>query len=104
RRAPAREPVLSTKRSGEPLEPIHGFPVRLIVPGWYGVASVKWLGRIRAIDYAFAGYSQPKKYTVQHRTPQGATETVIVGPRVVKAESVRPQDGESLGVGTNRLF
>jgi len=99
-----RDTLLVTRMNGEPLEPIHGFPVRLIVPGWYGVASVKWLGRIRAINYAFAGYYQSKKYTVQQRTRDGATETVIVGPMVVKAEIVRPQEGETLGVGTNRLF
>src|SRR5262249_17350047 len=64
-----RDTLLVTKMNGEPLEPIHGFPLRLIVPGWYGVASVKWLGRVSAIHYAFKGYYQSKKYTVQHRTP-----------------------------------
>src|SRR5262249_27201657 len=56
----ARDTLLVTKMNGEPLEPIHGFPARLIVPGWYGVASVKWLGRIAALDHAFKGYYQTK--------------------------------------------
>src|SRR5439155_13140067 len=86
-----RDTLLATKMNGEPLEPVHGFPVRLIVPGWYGVASVKWLGRIEAIDHAFKGYYQSKKYTIQSRTPQGTMETVIVGPMAVKSEIVRPQ-------------
>ena len=90
--------------NGEPLEPIHGFPMRLMVPGWYGVASVKWLGRIRAIDHTFSGYYQTKKYTVQRRAPQGAIETVVLGPMAVKSEIIRPQAGETLGVGPNRLF
>src|SRR5262245_10782974 len=47
-----RDTLLATRMNGEPLEPAHGFPVRLIVPGWYGVASVKWLARIDAIDHA----------------------------------------------------
>jgi DMSO/TMAO reductase YedYZ molybdopterin-dependent catalytic subunit len=100
-----RDTLLVTKMNGEPLEPIHGFPARLIVPGWYGVASVKWLGRIAAIDYAFKGYYQTKKYTVQRRNPKdGTAEMVIVGPMVVKAEIVRPQAGDLLGLGTNRVF
>jgi DMSO/TMAO reductase YedYZ molybdopterin-dependent catalytic subunit len=36
--------------NGEPLPPDHGFPVRLVVPGWVGIASVKWLGRIEVAD------------------------------------------------------
>ena len=38
--------------NGQPLLPQHGFPLRLIVPGWYGMASVKWLSRIEALDEA----------------------------------------------------
>jgi DMSO/TMAO reductase YedYZ molybdopterin-dependent catalytic subunit len=98
-----RETLLVTKMNGEPLEPIHGFPVRLLVPGWYGVASVKWLSRIQAINHAFKGYYQTKKYTFQVETPQGL-KTVVVGPMVVKSELVRPRDGDTVGLGTNRLF
>ncbi|WP_091505465.1 molybdopterin-dependent oxidoreductase [Amycolatopsis sacchari] len=38
--------LLAYEMNGEPLPPDHGFPVRLVVPGWIGVASIKWLGRI----------------------------------------------------------
>jgi DMSO/TMAO reductase YedYZ molybdopterin-dependent catalytic subunit len=48
--------------NGQPLLPQHGFPLRLIVPGWYGMASVKWLTRIVAIDHAFDGYQQMVGY------------------------------------------
>jgi len=41
--------------NGQPLLPQHGAPLRLVVPGWYGMASVKWLERIEAIDRAFDG-------------------------------------------------
>ena len=99
-----RDTLLATKMNGEPLEPIHGYPLRLIVPGWYGVASVKWLGRIEALNHAFKGYYQSKKYTIQSRTPAGTTETVIIGPMAVKSEIVRPQAGEALGLGANRIF
>ena len=99
-----RQTLLVTKMNGEPLEPVHGFPMRLIVPGWYGVASVKWLSRMEAIDYRFQGYYQTKKYTIRIQTTPGAIETVVVGPMAVKSEIVRPQAGETLGLGTNRLM
>ena len=48
--------------NGAPLLPQHGFPLRLIVPGWYGMASVKWLARIEALDSPFQGYQQVGSY------------------------------------------
>lgn len=48
--------------NGGPLPPQHGFPVRLLVPGWYGMASVKWLSRITASTERFAGYQQASAY------------------------------------------
>src|SRR5439155_12619877 len=89
--------------NGEVLEPIHGLPLRLFVPGWYGVASVKWLKRIEVLEKPFKGYFQTRKYTIKQCSPQGE-ETVIVGPMAVKAELIRPAAGAVLGVGTNRLF
>ncbi len=99
--------LLATRMNGEPLEPNHGFPVRLIVPGWYGVASVKWLGRIEAVAQPFKGYFQTTKYTIQRkrgRDPAGRPETAIVQEMAVKSEIVRPRAGEVLGLGVNRLF
>jgi DMSO/TMAO reductase YedYZ molybdopterin-dependent catalytic subunit len=48
--------------NGAPLLPQHGAPLRLVVPGWYGMASVKWLERIEAIDGAFDGVQQALSY------------------------------------------
>src|SRR2546430_5471503 len=60
----AREPdvLLAYAMNGEPLPVQHGFPLRLIVPGWYAVASVKWLTDIELIDRPFAGQYQAEKY------------------------------------------
>jgi DMSO/TMAO reductase YedYZ molybdopterin-dependent catalytic subunit len=99
-----RDTLLVTRMNGELLTPAHGAPVRLFVPGWYGVASVKWLRRIELIAQPFHGYYQSVKYTVQRRGKGGDLETVILGPMAVKAEVVRPEEGAALGVGTNRLF
>ncbi|HXG26995.1 MAG TPA: sulfite oxidase [Candidatus Binatia bacterium] len=62
--AEARRPevMLVDEMNGQPLQPQHGFPVRLIVPGWYGMASVKWLTRIEAAAEPFAGYQQASTY------------------------------------------
>jgi len=95
--------LLATRMNGELLEPNHGSPLRLLVPGWYGVASVKWLRRIELLDHAFQGYFQYNKYTVRRRTSAGES-TVVVGPMAVKSEIIRPQAGEMLGLGANRLF
>jgi sulfane dehydrogenase subunit SoxC len=54
--------VLAYALNDGPLPPQHGAPVRLLVPGWYGMASVKWLCRIEAVTEAFDGYQQTTAY------------------------------------------
>src|SRR5205809_6530257 len=48
--------------SGEPLQPQHGYPRRLLVPGWYGMARVKWLDGMEAVAEAFQGYQRVRAY------------------------------------------
>jgi DMSO/TMAO reductase YedYZ molybdopterin-dependent catalytic subunit len=59
------ELLLVYAMNGEPLQPQHGFPLRLIVPGWYGMASVKWLMSIEAVTEPFTGYQQTPGYHYQ---------------------------------------
>ena len=47
---------------GRPLPVEHGFPLRLIVPGWYGIAWVKWLSRIEVLDRRFMGRFMARDY------------------------------------------
>ena len=54
--------LLAYEMNGRPLEPQHGFPLRLLVPGWYGMASVKWLTEIEAVTEPFRGYHQATAY------------------------------------------
>lgn len=54
--------LLAYEMNGAPLLPQHGAPLRLLVPRWYGMASVKWLQRIEAIDRAFDGVQQALSY------------------------------------------
>lgn len=95
--------LLALRMNGELLEPGHGYPVRLLVPGWYGVSSVKWLTGIEAVNSEFQGYFQTVKYTIQRLTGRG-NQTESVGAMPVKSEIIRPQSQAELGIGTNRLF
>ena len=57
--------LLAYEMNGQPLPPQHGAPVRLVVPGWYGMTHVKWLGRIDAIDRSFDGYQHTTSYRLR---------------------------------------
>jgi DMSO/TMAO reductase YedYZ molybdopterin-dependent catalytic subunit len=56
------EVLLVYEMNGRPLEPQHGYPLRLIVPGWYGMTSVKWLERIEAVAEPFHGFQMMGSY------------------------------------------
>jgi hypothetical protein len=56
------EAMLAWAMNGHPLLPQHGFPVRLVVPGWYGMTAVKWLAEIIVLDQPFVGYQNVKGY------------------------------------------
>ena len=60
------EALLVYELNGAPLPPQHGFPLRLLVPGWYGMTSVKWLSRITAVTEWFGGYQQANAYRFKH--------------------------------------
>ena len=69
-----RDNLLCYEMNGVPLPPEHGSPVRLIAPGWYGVANVKWLTRIEVIDRRFAGRFMARDYvSIRERQQNGET-------------------------------
>jgi len=57
--------ILAWEANGQPLTPAHGFPLRLVVPSWYGMASVKWLKSITVIDHTFHGVEQVDAYRLR---------------------------------------
>jgi DMSO/TMAO reductase YedYZ molybdopterin-dependent catalytic subunit len=105
----ARHDVLLVyKMNGDDLLPEHGFPVRAIVPGWYAMASVKWLQRIIVSDRPFTGYYQTIDYAYWQRTNyahwQRGKELAQLTPlseMQVKAEIARPAEGEIVPTNTN---
>jgi DMSO/TMAO reductase YedYZ molybdopterin-dependent catalytic subunit len=56
------EPILAWALNGQPLGRDHGFPLRVIMPGWYGVANVKWLSQIHLQENRFYGHWQSRWY------------------------------------------
>ena len=70
-----RDNLLCYEMNGEALPAKNGFPVRLIAPGWYGVANVKWLTRIEVTDHRFAGRFMARDY-VQVREEQRNGQTL----------------------------
>ncbi len=86
--------LLAYAMNGQPLTPEHGAPVRLVVPGAYGMASVKWLVKVTALAEEFAGFFQRDRYVVDGK-PLGPVE-----PRAVVVE---PVEGAHLDLGENLI-
>jgi DMSO/TMAO reductase YedYZ molybdopterin-dependent catalytic subunit len=99
-RARALKPdvLLATKMNGQPLPLAHGFPVRAVVPGWYGVASIKWLQRIVVLDRLFDGYHQTMDYAIFERK-HGLPILTPLTQMQVKAQIARPGRFETVPVG-----
>jgi DMSO/TMAO reductase YedYZ molybdopterin-dependent catalytic subunit len=87
--------LLAYSMNGEPLPAAHGYPLRLIVPGWYAVASVKWLTEIMVTDRAFDGYFQATKYWYEWER-DGREEREPVTLMNVRALIIAPGPGVKL--------
>ena len=81
--ASREEVLLAYAMNGEPLPPQHGFPLRLIVPGWYGMTSVKWLERISVLDQPFEGYQQARGYRLRQRPEEAGEPVTRMVPRAL---------------------
>lgn len=75
------EVLLAYEMNGEPLPPQHGFPLRLVVPGWYGMTNVKWLSRIELLAAPFAGYQQSWSYRVRQSEDEAGEPLQRMQPR-----------------------
>jgi DMSO/TMAO reductase YedYZ molybdopterin-dependent catalytic subunit len=79
----AGDALLAYEVNGSPLPPQHGFPLRLVVPGWYGMTSVKWLSRIALLDEPFAGYQMRHSYRVRHDEDEAGEPITMIAPRAL---------------------
>jgi DMSO/TMAO reductase YedYZ molybdopterin-dependent catalytic subunit len=77
------EVLLAFDLNGGPLPPQHGFPLRLVVPGWYGMTNVKWLSRITLVGEPFAGYQQARGYHVRQDPDETGDPLSRMAPRAL---------------------
>lgn len=86
--------LLAYAMNGQPLTPDHGAPVRLVVPGAYGMASVKWLEHVSVVANEFAGFFQRDRYVIDGKP---------LGPIEPRAVVVEPAEDAHLDLGENLI-
>jgi DMSO/TMAO reductase YedYZ molybdopterin-dependent catalytic subunit len=96
----ARNVLLAYKMNGEELPAEHGFPLRAIVPGWYAVASIKWLQRVIITQKPFNGYYQTLDYSFWKRDGEQARLTALSEIQT-KAVIISPAEGETVAANSN---
>ena len=79
--AMSEDVLLAYAMNGAPLPPQHGFPLRLVVPGSYGMASVKWLEAITVLDSPFEGYQQARGYRLRQHPDEPGEPVFRILPR-----------------------
>lgn len=94
--------IIAYEYNGEPIPYKHGYPLRLIVPQWYGMASVKWLKSISVIPYKFEGPFQADDYVYY---PVGEKESNIRPVTTINVSSLiqQPLDYQILDEGVNNI-
>ncbi len=91
--------ILAHRLAGADVPANHGFPVRVIVPGWYGMASVKWLTRIVVTERPYQGFFQSLDYSIYERSQDLVTVTPL-SQMQVKSMIVRPAAQERIAPNT----
>jgi len=99
-KARRREVLLAWAMNGEPLAPVHGAPLRVVVPGYIGARSVKWLQRIEVRATPWAGYFQHVVYRLlpEDGTP-GPGAGMPLGLVALNADVLSPADGATVAAG-----
>jgi DMSO/TMAO reductase YedYZ molybdopterin-dependent catalytic subunit len=92
--------ILAYAMNDSDLPRSHGFPLRAVVPGWYGVASVKWLTRVFVTDRVFRSYFQSLDYTIWRRDG-GLANLAPITTMLVKSIIAAPTAGSRLGLGND---
>src|SRR5438552_7150667 len=97
--------MVAYEMNGEPLPMLNGFPLRLVVPGWYATYWIKALSRVTVLDRAFEGYWIAKAYRIPNN-PEGAetpdhlaADTVPINRFTVRSVFVRPEPNEQVAMG-----
>jgi DMSO/TMAO reductase YedYZ molybdopterin-dependent catalytic subunit len=99
----AGDALLVHEQNGEPLTAEHGGPVRLLVPGWYGMASVKWLLRIEPIDHPLEAHYQTRQYRYYRDAAVGTPGAPPVAAMRVNSLISNPASGDVVGPGSREI-
>ncbi|MEP7034300.1 MAG: sulfite oxidase [Actinomycetota bacterium] len=81
----ADEVLVAIAMNGQPLPPQHGYPARLIVPGWYGMTQVKWLREISVLDHVYEGFQNAVSYRLRQEPGDPGEPVTRIEPRAVLA-------------------
>jgi DMSO/TMAO reductase YedYZ molybdopterin-dependent catalytic subunit len=96
----AGDALIAYRMNGEEISPDHGFPLRAIVPGHYGMASVKWLTKIRVVTAPFPGYFQTSDYA-SWEDDAGNPVRRPLAVMALKSAIARPRTHEFISAGTD---
>ncbi|MGW2619530.1 sulfite oxidase [Streptomyces sp. NPDC001500] len=77
------EVLVAYAMNGAPLPPQHGSPLRLVVPGWYGMAQVKWLRDVEVTDSPFTGFQQSVAYRIRQTPEEPGEPVTLIAPRAL---------------------
>jgi DMSO/TMAO reductase YedYZ molybdopterin-dependent catalytic subunit len=96
--------LIAYEMNGQPLPPVHGYPLRAIIPGWEGAYAVKWLTTLRLVAREFDGFwvATAYRYPIKQVAPGAAVDAKDMAPLtglVVKSLITRPTDGAVLPPG-----
>lgn len=91
--------LLAYEMNGSPLPADHGFPLRALVAGWYGMDSVKWLTRVELTDQPFQGYFQQKYYVALRAHGERRPITRML----VNSKFLRPSESEEIHANSYRI-
>lgn len=107
RKARESEVLLAWSMNGEPLAPVHGAPLRVVVPGYIGARSVKWLDHVTVQDRPSANFFQARTYRLLPPDAEPSAglrgEGVALGLVAVNSDVLTPADGASVPVGATTV-
>jgi sulfite oxidase len=103
RKALAGEVLLAWAMNDEPLPPVHGAPVRVVVPGYIGARSVKWVNRITALDHSSHNFFQARTYRMlppqEDRAAGRLGHGFELGLIAINSDVLQPDDGARVAPG-----
>jgi hypothetical protein len=96
--------IVAYEMNGSPIPPLHGFPLRAIVPGWEGAYWMKWLSSLRVVDREFDGFwvATAYRYPVRRVAPGAAVDAKDMAPLAglaVKSLITQPLEGATIAPG-----